>query len=309
MRISGFVRRVYRATVPEPIRLSIGRARRHTPDVLYGVRWHLAPRRYLERWTEERLKIGECFWLFILGCNNSGTTLLTQILDNHPSIRTLPKEGQRLTKAIPNSAPCGVGRVFTQRMDLFRWTEESDASSVPRLRYDWACRFRRRSGILLEKSPPNTLRSRWLQRHFRPARFLVLVRNPYAVCEGIARRRGHSMTEAATHWRLVHEVLEEDMKYLDRCLLVRYEDICEQPEKELQAIERFLDLAVPFDRTLLDGNFGAHNMDGVPHRLQNFNSRSLQRLPPHDIETVTRIIGSQMLRYGYAPLNGNRAAS
>jgi hypothetical protein len=269
---------------------------------LHDLRWQIGPATALGRWTEQRLDLGSWFWLFVVGCNNSGTTLLVEILQSHGLIRSLPKEGQRLTTAIPNSAPVGVGRVFTQRLDLFRLTETDDGQCVPRLRYDWAYYSDRRPGIRLEKSPPNTLRSRWLQRHFTPAKFLVLVRNPYAVCEGVARRRGHSIEDAARHWRLVHEILDEDMPHLQECLTVRYEDFCEAPRQQFTRIQSFLGVDVPFDPMLFTTEFKAHNMDGAPQQLQNFNERSISNLSAGDIQTITRVIGDRMVRWGYEPL-------
>jgi hypothetical protein len=222
-------------------------------------------------------------------------------------VRNLPKEGQRLTTAIPNSAPLGIGRVFTQRLDLFRQTESGDGDCVPRLRYDWAYYSDARPGIRLEKSPPNTLRSRWLQRHFAPARFLVLVRNPYAVCEGIARRRGHSIEEAAIHWRTVHEVLDEDMPHLAHSLTVRYEDFCARPLNVLEQVQQFLGLDAPFDTAIATREFKAHNMSGAPHQLENFNERSLRRLSAEDRDTITRVIGERMEQWGYEPLVGKKS--
>ena len=293
------VRSAYRAAVPEALRKQLWMLRRRAPRRLHDLRWAVGRSDYLARWTDTQLALGPWYWLFVLGCNNSGTTLLMELLEKHPLIRRLPKEGQRLTTAIPNSAPLGIGRVFTQRADLFRWTEQTSGEAVQKLRYDWAYYADPRPGIRLEKSPPNTLRSRWLQKYFAPARFVVLVRDPYAVCEGIARRRGHSLAEAATHWRTVHDVLEEDLPHLERYTTLTYEDFCERPDEVLASLETFLGLSEPFDRRLLTGPFNAHNMDGSPQRLQNFNERSFGRLSDEDRAIIHNTIGEVMTRWGY----------
>jgi hypothetical protein len=295
-----------RSVIPEAVRWQVSRWRRTLRQTIHDLpcelRWTMMSPESLSRWTERRLGIGQYYWLFLLGCNNSGTTLLVRILESHPLIRTLPTEGQHCTKALPNSTRLGVGRVFSQRLDVFRWTEQSDPTPAERVRYDWAACYDPRPGILLEKSPPNTVRSRWLQRHFQPCRFLVIVRNPYAVCEGIRRRRAHSIEEAAMHWRRVHEILQEDMPYLERSLWLRYEDLCERFEEQCGCIEGFLELDVPFDRDVLAGSFNVHNMDGTPQPIQNFNDKSLQRLSPKEIEAINQITGVQMKQFGYEPL-------
>ena len=292
-------RRLYHTLVPEPIRMQLSWARRRLPRLAEAIRWNALGPSGVAPFVDASLDPGPHSWIFILGCNNSGTTLLSELLGAHPLVRTLPKEGQRITGAIPNSASYGIGRVFSQRLDLFRWTEESDARCVPRLRYDWACRFSKGRGYLLEKSPPNTLRSRWLQRHFSPARFVGLVRHPYAVCEGITRRTRYSLEEAADHWALVHRLLLEDVPHLDQWMLIRYEDLCERPAEHLARLESFLQLPAPFDASLLGRHFRSHNIDGTPRHLQNLNDRSLQRLSRADLDTINARVANEAAAFDY----------
>jgi len=40
-------------------------------------------------------------YLFVVGCYNSGTTLLADMLTQHPEISPLPTEGSALTDALP----------------------------------------------------------------------------------------------------------------------------------------------------------------------------------------------------------------
>src|ERR1700686_2687408 len=44
--------------------------------MFHNLRWRLSSQDFLTQWTEQRLQLGSHFWLFILGLNNSGTTLL-----------------------------------------------------------------------------------------------------------------------------------------------------------------------------------------------------------------------------------------
>jgi hypothetical protein len=303
------LRTVYKKAVPSTLRRAVWKTRRRLPRRLHDLQWEVGDRARLTSEADNALALGPWHWLFLLGCNNSGTTLLVETLQSHPLIRNFPREGQRLTSAIPNSGPLGIGRVFTQKLDLFRQIETDSGSCVPRLRYDWAYFSDPRPGIRLEKSPPNTLRSRWLQRYFTPSRFLVLVRNPYAVCEGIARRRGHSIEEAAIHWRTVHEVLSNDMPHLEQRLVVSYEDFCESPLQQLSRIQLFLGLEDPFDPSIASKEFNAHNMDNLdksPRKLRNFNDRSISQLTNEQRATITRIVGETMIPWGYQPL-GDRS--
>ena len=299
------VKQAYKHIVPETTRLGLWKLRKRVFDTLHEARWNMATPEYIERWTEQRLQLGNPdstgYWLFILGCNNSGTTLLMRILETHPSIRGLHKEGQFATKALPTPVELNVGRLFSQRLDAFRWTEDSDASAVARICYDWAARFDPPPGILLEKSPTNTLRSRWLQHNFQPARFITLVRSPYAVCEGIRRRLDVSIEVAATHWQVVHEILYQDMKCLDQCLWLQYEDLCEFTQTHVERMAHFMELDRSFP-PVSEMSFQTHNMDGKAQGIRNFNARSLQQLSEEDIRTINRITETEMRLFGYEPI-------
>jgi hypothetical protein len=268
----------------------------------HRLRWRLHSRDYLRDWTKRRLQLDGHYWLFILGLNNSGTTLLVDLLKAHPLVRWLPNEGQYLTGALPLPRSYHVPRNFSRRPDIFHWTEESDPTPALRIQYDWSYYYQRRPGILLEKSPPNIMRSRWLQHCVQPSRFLAIIRHPYAVCEGIRRRDGHPIDEAAFHWVRANECLLEDARQLRDCLLLRYEELCQQPEDHLEKIESFLGLPTPIDRQVLAAPQAIHNIDATPQRIGNLNERSLAQLSAADLACIDQIAGPLMQRLGYEPL-------
>lgn len=270
--------------------------------VLHNLRWRFSSQDHLAQRIEKQLQLDNNYWLFVLGLNNSGTTLVVDLLKSHPAVRWLPNEGQYLTDALPLPRTYSVPRNFTQRLDIFHWTEESDPAPALRIKYDWAVHYQHRPGILMEKSPPNTLRSRWLQQNFRPSRFLAIIRHPYAVCEGIRRREGNTIEEAALHWVRSHDCLLDDMQRLEHCLCVSYEDLCVHPEAYLQKLERFLGLEIPFDRGVLTAPQRIHNIDATPQPIRNLNERSLQQLSDADLAAIDRIAGPLMERLGYERL-------
>lgn len=287
---------------------SLRRARYPWNALVHELRWMATDRQAIAAWTDHRLQLGPHHWVFIAGCNNSGTTLLRKVLARHPSIRSLPREGQALTRALPVPSALGLPRLFTKRLDVFRWTEEHDPLLALRAKYDWARYFDRRPGNLLVKSPENTVRTRWLQRNFEPSRFLHMVRSPYAVCEGIRRRSGHSLEEAAEHWREVNRCLLADMPFLQHLLLLRYEEFCASPERDLARIESFLRLEAPFPPDTL-APLEVQNLDGKASPIRSFNDRSLARLDRAEIDLITRIAGTVMEQLGYEAPDDSRLAT
>ena len=271
------------------------------PELFHDLRWRCSSPAAREAWTARRLRLDESRWLFILGGNNSGTTLLSRILQSHPQVRSLPHEGQHLTRAVPRPAELGCSGLWTRNMEAFRWTEADDPAPAARARFDWVRHYEPRPGLLLEKSPPNTLRSRWLQANFRPSAFISLVRDPYAVCEGNRRRRGHTMEEACRHWVLSNECLLEDAPHLEHCLQLTYEALCERTLETVRTLEEFLGLG-PFGDDLLSRTFDVHNAEKLPQAIRNMNPKSHARLSRDDIEIVTGRAGELMQRLGYDPL-------
>ena len=99
-------------------------------------------------------------WIFILGCNNSGTTLLHNLLAFHKDIASLPKEGQVLTQVFPLPMDIGVERVWSEKMELFQKIEVDHQSNSARLIHDWKNYLNNvNASTILEKTPPNVFRS------------------------------------------------------------------------------------------------------------------------------------------------------
>jgi len=254
------------------------------------------------RWSSARIDRKICtdgaYWLFILGVNNSGTTILANILEKHPEIRTLPAEGQWLTTAFPRPDLVGVERLWSRRMDIFRWSEGYDPVPALQAKKDWAGLYSKNKGILLEKSPPNTVRSLWLQKNFAPSRFLSIIRSPYAVCEGIRRRTNYTIREAAQHWIVANTCLLGDLRHIKKNLLVKYEDLVDEPHHTLMEIESFLGLKKSFDIAAC-GGVAAHSFEGNTVGLRNLNDESFNRLSRDEIQEINTLCGDMMQRFGY----------
>jgi hypothetical protein len=267
--------------------------------LIHRLRWSTHSREYLSQWTANRLQLDGYYWLFILGLNNSGTTLLAELLQSHPAMRWLPNEGQYLTGALPLPRDHDVPRNFSQRLDVFHWTEANDSAPALRVQYDWSRFFQQRPGILLEKSPPNTTRSRWLQANISPSRFVSIIRHPYAVCEGIRRREGASLEDAAQHWVIANETMLADMEHLHHCVCVSYEGLCAEPLEHLDKLQEFLGLDVPFDSKIVTKPRKIHNIGDATMTIHNFNARSVENLSLEDRRIIDHIAGPLMERLGY----------
>ncbi len=244
-------------------------------------------------------------WLFLVGCYNSGTTLLASLLSRHPDISGLTTEGHFITDQFVKDYEVGLPRMWAGREELFRLTEKDVGPDAVRIKKEWGMRLDRSKPVLLEKSPPNTPRTRWLQREFTPAYFVAIVRNGYAVAEGITRkadpkhlRDSWPIEQSAYQWRRSYEVLEQDAPFLQHLLWVRYEDLAKDPKRELDRIAAFVGLP-PF------ANFDATSSLAVHERnemLRDLNLESIKRLTRDQISRITDVAGDTLDRYGYPRL-------
>lgn len=264
--------------------------------------------------------------LFLLVLNNSGSSALMKVIGRcaravcFPRVRDLVPtaqgemgemiaEGQMLFGVGPGAlgpqpGPLGVPRIFTEKAALFADPARYD---WPEIRARWDAQWRRdpRAGaadaVLVEKSPTNLLRSAMLEEQFPDARFLVMTRDPYAVCEGIRRRHGYALERCARHWIRGARAQAEALDRRRHVAGITYEALAAQ---DPAARDRIVALVPALDDLALDVAFAVHSMDGAVERsLVNLNGRQLARLAPEEFDRIGRVLreeGADLLeRFGY----------
>ncbi len=96
--------------------------------------------------------------------------------------------------------------------------------------------------MLLEKSPPNLVRMRFLQAMFPGSSFLVVTRHPLAVAYATKKWLRASLHSLLRHWDVAHERCLDDAPFVERLAFVRYEDLIADPHGQLERIFRFVGL-------------------------------------------------------------------
>lgn len=188
--------------------------------------------------------------VFIGGLHRSGTTPLARWLSAHPEVSGLSgtgvyeDEGQHLQSVYPIAAAHGGPGRFA--LDpAARLTEESPLISPDAAQClvdAWMPFWDPSSPVLLEKSPPNLIRMRFLRVLFPGARFIIVVRHPIAVSAATRKWSRTSMDSLLRHWLAGHRDLVDDARAVGDVAVVRYEDLMAAPGDELNRIFAFLGL-------------------------------------------------------------------
>jgi len=147
-------------------------------------------------------------------------------------------EGQHLQTVFPPAKLYGgPGRfAFNPESHLTEISDLITDAGKQQLMREWGAYYDLTKKLLLEKSPPNLVRSRFFQAVFPNSRFVFIVRHPIAVAMATQKWSGTSVVELILHWYTAHRILFDDFAKLQRGLIFRYEDFVRTPQFYLDEI-------------------------------------------------------------------------
>src|SRR4029453_18373395 len=148
-------------------------------------------------------------------------------------------EGQHLQDVYPPArAHGGPGRFALQPASHL--TETSPLltpDTAERLLARWRPHWDLSRPVLVEKSPPNLVMSRFLH-----ARFVMVVRHPAIVSLSTRKwARLRSLGALLDNWFAAHRTFEEDAAHLRHLLVVKYEHLVADPSGTLAGIAEVLE--------------------------------------------------------------------
>lgn len=246
-------------------------------------------------------------WVFILGCYNSGTTLLQNTLALHTEISTLPREGVRFTSELPQPEDLGWTRMWVKCKSYMQIEDEKTPDKAKQVMADWSPWWKKAATVYLEKSISNLTRISWLCNNFDNCYFIGITRNGYCSIEGMrrkARPKGEAISSlgsteypielCAEQWVEANRLLHSRTNNL-RIVQLKYEEFVADPVSVLTNLYNFLDIATP-ELSFIDGVLFINGTD-VP--ISNMNSRSISSLTTNDVAKINRVIRETQLKLGY----------
>lgn len=240
-------------------------------------------------------------FVFIGGLHRSGTSLLHEILKAHPDVSGFSNtgvwedEGQHLQSVYPPSSAHGtVGRFgFDETAHLTEESPLATPQSATALWEQWSRYWDLDCPVLVEKSPPNLIRSRFLQALFPGAQFLMILRHP-VVTTLATRKWAKRQTPGSLlrHWFVCHEHMRADAKMLESVHFIYYEALRADPERVLADVSGFLNLPGDLDSSRFDARY-----DQRYHDMWAAMNRGVRQ--PY-ARHLTRSFEGQAREFGYS---------
>ncbi len=188
-------------------------------------------------------------FVFLAGLHRSGTTLLARLLAAHPEVSGFSDtgvpadEGQHLQSVYPAAQVWGGPGRFGFAPEAHFTEVQASPGKAQQLFAEWSPHWDLARPVLLEKSPPNLLKTRFLQALFPGSAFVVIIRHPIPVSIPTARWRGTRRYDRMfAHWLRCHALFEADREQLERVHVLTYERLVRDPEVVLRETFEFLEL-------------------------------------------------------------------
>jgi hypothetical protein len=236
-------------------------------------------------------------WVFIVGCYGSGTTLVNKLLATHPMVGSLPTEGQFLTDQLETPRNYGLSRQWALQPELFCLDENSlDNRRAMKIKRQWGCSFNDPARpVLVEKSVPNMARIRWLAKYFAPARFVAILRSPYAVAESIRRKKSNALEDCARQWLKSNEIMLRDLEHVENKYIMHYEQFTENPNEIWKEVLDFIGI----DGSESDISGLRWQIHGRDSQITNMNARYLESLSTEDLAIIEKHTDPLLSQLGY----------
>lgn len=220
--------------------------------------------------------------IFILCTHSSGTTALWRLLGTSPNVASLAKEGQFLpsVRDIMRAHPWDENHPLPWPQIKQAWYEEWDLSKP----------------ILLDKTPPSVIAAFEIEQVFEDAYFVVMVRDPYAYCEGTKRRgygglgygRDATYAEIAQGWVREGQYQLKNIDKLERTMWLTYEQLT---ENSAVVVNRLLDFMPQLQALDTSASFSIRSVEGRQQRpLVNLNGKQIARLSAEAIDEINGVL-------------------
>jgi len=176
--------------------------------------------------------------IFVGGLHRSGTTLLARALGRHPEASGFfatgaeQDEGQWLQDVFPTEMEWGGPGLFAFDPASRLGADSPYASPECRARIfeQWATHWDLSKRWLVEKTPSNLIRARFLRALAPDSVIVVVMRHPVVAAMATHRWMQVSLPILIEHWLHAHALMVDELTGQDRFLVIKYEAFVADPQ-------------------------------------------------------------------------------
>ena len=220
-------------------------------------------------------------FLFILSPPYCGSTLLTQIISTSKKISCnnyiATMEGQLLPEL---------------RKHMFnkdRW-DESSVYNWSKIKGVWMKYWDQSKPVLMDKTTTNIMRFDEIKNQFDNTYAICLVRNPYAVIEGIMRRNSKSIEFAVEFCIKTLQYQKYNIENNKNLAWISYSELCNNHNLVKKKIKSILPEIDDLD---FNKFFSAHNFKNKSLRITNLNDEKISKLKKEDILKINKYFSKE----------------
>ncbi len=221
-------------------------------------------------------------YVFIICPPFSGSTLLERIISTAPHVSNLGgHEGQWIARRYMPTATLDERANWTVNEAKFAGDESYDWQKIKRI---WHGAWDLAKPVLVEKSPPNVLRAKMLQREFPNSRFILSFRNPYATIQAISQHNDRSIEDIAEFCGQCARIQMQNEEDLKNGIFISYEALTGDPSKTKESLQTFIPEAGPFD---------TQRTFHIKHRvsaIRNMNQEYIEQWTPEEIRRINSVL-------------------
>mgnify|MGYP001157366137 FL=1 len=220
-------------------------------------------------------------FLFILSPPYCGSTLLTQIISTSKKISCnnyiATMEGQLLPEL--------RNHMFNKN----RW-DKSNVYDWSKIKNVWMKYWDQSKPVLMDKTTTNIMRFDEIKKEFDNTYAICLIRNPYAVIEGIMRRNSKSIEFAIEFCIKTLQYQMYNIENNKNLTWITYSELCENQDLVENKVKSILP---EIDDLNFNKFFSAHNFKNKSLKITNLNDEKISKLKKKDILKINKYFTKQ----------------
>tara|TARA_B100001057_G_scaffold179113_1_gene179881 strand:+ start:10909 stop:11718 length:810 start_codon:yes stop_codon:yes gene_type:complete len=220
-------------------------------------------------------------FLFILSPPYSGSTLLTQIISTSKKISCnnyiATMEGQLL----PELRNHMFNKERWDKKNIYDWYK---------IKSVWMKYWDQSKPILMDKTTTNIMRFDDIKKEFDSTYAICLVRNPYAVIEGIMRRNSKPIEFAIEFCIKTLKYQKCNIENNKNLTCITYSELCDNKDQVNKKIKTILPEINDLDFNKI---FSAHNFKNKNLKITNLNNEKISKLKKTEISIINKTFSKE----------------